>query len=198
MSPSDSTTAEIVRSFLKLPGNSRYLGLALAVEEAVESLRHEMANAVYPQFRAAIASIPHATPTGGWKVTDECKQYKPLFWRRLYKDQAPWNSNQFSGVWIGRWKSERLEFEVCAEGWPAKQTSLDLEIRRTFGGFVNDASAGLWREDGKNSDPSRRISWHFDGDKALLIGDAENEVARIVDLLAALVDAVDQAENPTE
>ena len=101
-------------------------------------------------------------------------------------------------MWIGRWKSARLEFEVCAEGWPAEQTSLDLEIRTTFGAFVKDARAGLWREDRRNSDPSRRISWHFDGDNALLIGDAENEIARIVDLLAALVNAVDQAENPTE
>ena len=177
-----------------LADNADRLRLALAVEEAVEALREKMAGKVYPKIRDAVRGYP------GWEFTDECKQYKPLFWRRLYKkgwDKKGWAKGEFSGVSVGRWRSERLALEVCVEGWPAQESSLDLEIRRTFGRFVTDESERLWREDKRNSDPSRRISWHFDGDKAFLIGNMEKEVTRIADLMTALVKTVDQADAPT-
>ena len=196
MSRNDNTKLSIVKKFLH--GDTRYLELALAIEDAVESLRDDLAKEVYPKLRGAIGNIPSRHPDRGWKATDECKQYKPLFWRRLYKDQSGWDKGQFSGVSVGRWKSERLAFEVCAEGWPAGRSSLDLDIRETFGKSVTGESAELWREDARNSDPSRRISWHFDGDRAFLIGDVEKEVARIVDLVAALAKTIDQAETPRE
>jgi len=99
---------------------------------------------------------------------------------------------------VGRWKSERLALEVCAEGWPAGNSTLDLQIRNRFGDFVTDESPGLWREDKGNSNPSRRISWHFDGDKAFLTGNVEKEVALIAGLLKALVETIDQAEVARE
>lgn len=196
MSIDKTQEQRIVQKFLS--GNPDYLRLALVVEEAVESLREEMAGKIYPKLRAAIGNIAAMHADQGWKVTDECKQYRPLFWRRLYKDQQGWNNDQFSGVWMGRWESERLALEVCAEGWPAGNSALDLEIRNSFEKFVKNQSAGLWREDRRNSKPSRRISWHFDGDSAFLIGNVETEVQRIEGLLRALVETIDQAEAAME
>lgn len=197
MSIHKAAELRVVREFLD--GNPDLLRLAFAVEEAVESLREGMAGEIYPKLRTAIGNIAAVHPNRGWKVTDECKQYKPLFWRRLYKDQTGWNAkDQFSGVWVGRWQSERLALEVCAEGWPAGNSSLDLKIRAKFAEFVADESADLWREDNRNSNPSRRISWHFDGDRAFLIGNVEKEVARIAGLMKALVETIDQAEALAE
>lgn len=175
-----------------LSDNPDRLRLALAVEEAVEALREEMADEVYPKIRAAIGGY------SGWEVTDECKQYKPLFWRRLYKkdwDKKGWKKSEFTGVWVGRWKSERLALDVCAEGWPATRRSLDRAIRETFGKFITGESVKLWRRNTRNSDPSRRVSWQLDGDKAFMIGNVDEEVARLADLMSALVEAIDKPDT---
>ena len=193
MAATERVETHSARKFLA--GSPDRLRLALAVEEAVELLREKTAEAIYPRLRAAIGHIP--VRHKAWKITDECKQYKPLFWRRLYVDRPGWKKDQFAGVSVGRWKSERLGLEVCAEGWPSGDSSLDLAIRSTFARFVTGESAALWREDEHNSKPSRRVSWHFDGDRAFLIGDMEHEVERIASLMTALVETIDKQEAST-
>lgn len=195
MAVSESIEVSCAKEFLI--GRPDRLKLALAVEVAVESLRKDAETNVDSQLSTKILHVSEHAPDG-WRVTAECKGYRPRYWRRLYKDRGGWDETQFSGVWVGRWPSERLALEVCVEGWPAGESSIDREVRTTFRKFVTDESNGLWREEPKKGDAPRRISWRFDGSRAFLIGEVEKEVARIADLIEALVKTIDQAESKPE
>ena len=196
------TKVDIVRKFLQ--HNPRYLELGLAVEEAMKSLREAKAEKVATNLRPKIHTVARRGPN--WDVTHRIKYRKtgqPPFWCRLYKSGANWENHWAAGVWVARWNPQRLVFEICVERWPA-DVDLKEEIRGAFHEFTKDSEHGdFWSEDGRNSsEPWPRVSWHFDGDGALVsIGEVDEAATAIVDLLAGLVEELvetaDRAKGET-
>ncbi len=198
----DDTTATVARSFLE--GNSRYRELALAVEEAVESMRNAAIEQLEKELNVGIAHLCHERKTSDWRVTDAIAGAKvyPDFLRRLYKSETggggKWTHGNWGGIWIGRWGSHRISMEVCAEGWPADDSaSVAPRIESAFDAFVNSTEdKDLWRPDPRNNKISPRISYWFDGDKPCLTGSPRVKAQEMVKLLGDLLKAVD-GEAPT-
>ena len=193
----DDTTVTVARSFLE--GKSRYRELALAVEEAVESMRNAAIDELEKELNTGIAHVCHERRSSDWRVTDSIAGAKvyPDFLRRLYKSKTgggdTWRHGNWGGVWIGRWGSHRISMEICAEGWPAdKGASVAARIERAFDTFVNNSEdKGLWRPDAKNNRVSPRISYWFDADKPCLTGSPRVKAQEIVKLVNELLRAVD-------
>ena len=196
MDMSGANSLRIIEKFLQ--SDYRYLELGLAVEEAVESLRRDEAAKVYAAIRKNIEEVHNRRSTKKWQLTDTVKYIKsghPLFWQRLYKEESGWDKkDQYAGVWIGRWKSERLSLEVCAEAWPARESkTTDLNIKDAFAEFKKKAEHPLlWQEDERNERRRDRVSYHFHGDKAFLTGDIQRGVEDIATLAAQFVKVLDQ------
>ena len=193
MSMDDTTPATIAREFLN--NNSRYRDLALAVEEAVESLRRDAVATLEKELNLGIAELCHQHSR--WRVTaapPKSAKIYPDFLRRLYRSDgaAKWDGAS-PGIRIGRWGSHRIKIEVCVEGWPPGDSSaVGRRLANAFDGFVgNSKDRDLWRPDEVNNTTSRCIRYWFDGDTPCLTGNAELKAREIVKLLENLMVAVD-------
>ena len=98
--PTDDTTATIARGFLE--ENSHYRALALAVEEAVESMRSSALVELEAELNERIEQLCHEHRNKNWRVTDTIAGAKvyPDFLRRLYKIKAGGGDKWQHGNWV--------------------------------------------------------------------------------------------------
>ena len=184
----DSMRTEIARNFLET--NTNYLELALAVEEAVESLRDRAAEELDAELVAKLKALREQENSKGWLLTPTIKYIKtphPKLWQRLYKRGESWDDkNQYEGISIGRWTSHRLSLHVSAVGPAAAVTN----ARVHFHGFMKspDRRRELWE---KNQDRENEVSYVFHGDRVFLIGDIRSELETIVTLMEGLLTVFD-------
>lgn len=195
MSIDDKTKMSIVQRFLQ--SKPHYLELGLAVEEAVEALRENAAKRLYEELSPRVAKLHQRHRGSGWLLAETMRSaFQPSFWRRFHRRKdAGWEANQYSGIWVGHWRQERLDLEVCVEGWPADKTNNRKRIANVFDEFTrNTEGPNAWSEDPRNAGNPRRLSYHFNGDRALLLGDLAKNLGRgatqIESLLSQMLDVV--------
>lgn len=192
---SDFNNRDAVRNFIC--GDSRYLELALKVEEAVESLRSKAIIALEGELNLGIAELCREYEGGKWHVTKAppkgAKIY-PDFLRRLYKSDgtAKWRGD-WAGIRVERWGSHRISIQVRVEGWPSDDSAaVHRGLTNAFDAYVSNSEDGsLWRPDEENKKTSSSISYWFDGDTPCITGIATKKAQEIVTLLRQLLRAVD-------
>ena len=189
MSIDRQTRIKIAREFLQ--SEKRYLELGLIVEEALKAIRSEVVKETYHELGKAIDAILEASSSRGWKIQNSRRSH--AFWRRLHKVDWDWETHSWAGVWV-RVQGSRpeLEFEICAERWPAGKRALGQQIRSTVEAFMK-SNAESCREGPDNSQSKwMKFSLYFDGNEAFMTGSVEEGGKQITDLVSSLVEAVDQ------
>ena len=207
MSIQDCMSVEIVRKFLE--SNTNYLGLAIAVEGAVESIRDDVSRTIELDLSAGIETLAQE-PETKWLGTRDKRGNVP-YWHRLYKGSdgkkakaRRWGDNAYSGIWVCRNTSPRepLELEIGVAGWPEEGSSnTERTVQATFDDFTSKNIPDVWSEQSKAGNASiatkttsqiKYVSRYLDGDRAFLTDDPRSSVARVVDLVRRLTMSLDE------
>ena len=203
----EETRETIIKRFLL--DNDAYLGLALAVEGAVESIRNDRSRTVELDLSADIETLAQAIE-GKWSSTKDKRGNVP-FWHRLYRSAAPkkpkaltWDDNEYSGIWVCRNTSARepLELEIGVAGWPKEGSSnTERKVQATFDDFIGRNDPSVWSEVSwtesasiatKTTSQVEYVSRYFDGDRAFLTDDPKSSVKRVVGLVRQLMMCLDE------